>query len=523
MSTSLPEHLAGLLQPQAYPHPVDTITLVETHISWVLLTGQIAYKIRRPVCFPFLDLRSPRRRQFLCTEELRLNRRFAPELYLDVCPIVISDGAARMGGAGKPIEHAVQMCQFRREDELDILLEQSRIAPVELDAFGRELASIHARLPAAVQPAPWGEPQAVCAAIVKNLEECAQASAIFNSSSDVRDLRPELSQRLEEAVPWMADRCKEGRVRECHGDLHTRNIVRLRSRLVAFDCLEFEPTFRWIDVADEIAFLLADLEAQRYPQHAQAFLAGYLAAGGDYRACRLLPVYKAHRALVRAKITALGGDAQASGAGSVGRSRHHAYLDCAARALRRQRPILILMSGLSGSGKTWLAERLAPLLGAVHLRSDVERKRLFGFKEHSRSGASVGAGIYSRDFTTQVYDHLAAATEDVLTGGYNAIVDATFARRDDRGVFREIARRVGVAACLICCRASREVLVERIVERQLQASDASEADVGVLDWQEKQWEAVGGDEHWATVIPVETAHVDLEGMRGRVDALRTIE
>jgi predicted kinase len=283
--------------------------------------------------------------------------------------------------------------------------------------------------------------------------------------------------------------------------------------------MEFEPAFRWIDVADEIAFLLADLEAQGYPRHAQAFLAGYLAASGDYQACRLLPVYRAHRALVRAKVMALSrGVAQATDSEDVGRTRHRAYLDCASRALARRRPALVLMSGLSGSGKTWLAERLAPVLGAVHLRSDVERKRLAGTGERSPSGAAVGEGIYSRGFTKRVYEQLSAAAEDILAGGYTAIVDATFARRDDRGVFRKLARRVGVTACLIHCRAPNELLVERILERHLLGTDASEADVSVLDWQKEHWEPVGADEQWA-VISAETAGVDLEEMRGRIESL----
>jgi predicted kinase len=298
--------------------------------------------------------------------------------------------------------------------------------------------------------------------------------------------------------------------------LHAANVVRVGLRLVAFDCMEFEPAFRWIDIAEEIAFLLADLDARQYPRHARAFLDGYLVQSGDYQACRLLSLYETHRALVRAKVTALS--QTGSGVASpddTGRLRHRAYLDCARRALARKRPSLVLVSGLSGSGKTWLADRLAPALGAVHLRSDVERKRLAGLAEHSRSGAPVGEGMYSEHSTAQVYERLVGAAEDVLAGGYTAIVDATFARREGRDLFRALARRSGVTACLIHCRASHEALVSRIVDRDLSRKDASEADVAVLDWQTKHWEPVVTDEQW-TEITVETANVDLDDLSRRI-------
>ncbi len=262
MSARLPEHLAALLAPRAYPHPVGELRLVETHISWVLLTGEFAYKIKRPVCFAFVDLRSRERRTHFCQEELRLNRRFAPELYLEVCAITLQAGEARIGGTGEAIEYAVKMRQFPHDEELDELLVQGRIDPRELAAFGRELALVHSRLPVATPSVPWGDPGAIRAAILKNLEECAQSSAVFAGTSAVRELVPSMGRGLDAASRCMAERRQAGRVRECHGDLHSANIVRLRSRLVAFDCMEFEPAFRWIDVADEVAFLLVDLEAR---------------------------------------------------------------------------------------------------------------------------------------------------------------------------------------------------------------------------------------------------------------------
>jgi len=524
MSATLPEHLAALMQPRAYPHPVSGVTLVETHVSWILLTGEVAYKIKRPVCFPFLDLRSLERRAFFCNEELRLNRRFAPQLYREVCPIVRVAGEARLDGEGEPIEYAVRMRQFPRENELDNLLAHGRIAAQELADFGADLAAIHSALPVAEPPAPWGDPQAIRDAISNNFEECVQASAVFDGASAVRILRARLDQFLQAATPWMFDRREDGRVRECHGDLHAANIVRLESKLVPFDCLEFAASFRWIDVADEIAFLLADLDARGFPRHEQAFLGGYLGHSGDYQACRLLPLYKAHRALIRAKVNALRQrSAVESGAGVASADdgnlqAYRAYLDCAGRALSRKAPLLVLISGLSGSGKTWLAERLAPGLGAVHLRSDIERKRLAGLDEGARTGSALGEGVYCEGFTARVYAHLVTAAHDILCGGYIAVVDATFSRREVRDAFRKLAFRLNVPACLIHCHASHEVLRSRIVERERQGRDASEADLTVLEWQQEHWEPIAAQEHW-TVIAVTTADVDLAELEQHIRSL----
>jgi len=521
MSASFPEHLAGLLRTGAYPHPVHEVRLVETHVSWVLLTGEFAYKIKRPVCYPFVDLRSRERRTWFCLEELRLNRRFAPQLYVDVCAITMVAGEARIGGSGELIEHAVKMRQFSREEELDTLLAHGRIEPAELAAFGRQLAAIHSGLPVAEPGSAWGDPASVRAALSRNLEECAQVAAVFATAPAVQGLRPMLERYLDAAAPWLTGRRLNGRVRECHGDLHSGNIVRQGSHLTAFDCMEFEPAFRWIDVAEEIAFLLADLEARQCPRHAQAFLDGYLAQSGDYQACRVLDLYKAHRALVRAKVAALGeprpipGGMPAATAPEGARLLHLAYLECARRALSHKQPVLVLMSGLSGSGKTWLATRLAPMLGSVHVRSDVERKRLAGLSEHARSGASIGQGLYSRGFSTQVYEHLASAAEHVLCGDYSVIVDATFARRDDRRRFGELSRQLGVALILIHCRAPPDVLRSRVGQRYEQGTDASEADVAVLRWQQEHWDPIGADEHLA-VIEVETATVDIGALAHRI-------
>jgi len=498
MSARLPPQFAALATSRAYPHPVGQVDLIETPISWVLLAGEFAYKIKRPVCYPFVDLREAARRQYFCEEEVRLNRRFAPELYVDVCEIVRGDeGEARIGARGPLLEHAVRMRRFHRADELDRLLDARRIEPPELETFARELALIHARLPAAAETAPWGTPAHVQSLLARNLTECAEAARRLRTEAEILDLRAPLERRLLAASPWMAARRAAGRIRECHGDLHCRNIVRLGARLVAFDCIEFEAAFRWIDVADEVAMLSSDLAARDRPLHAYAFRSGYLAQSGDYHACRVLKLYEVHRALVRAKVAALcaAGTTEPLERESQ-RAEHVRLVAQAAAALESSaaRPPLVLLSGLSGSGKTWLARPLAERLRAVHLRSDVQRKRRAGLDELASSGSQVGEGLYTSDATDAVYEDLARAAEDVLAGGYAAVVDATFLRRAQRARFLALAQRLRVPLHLIVCEALPAVLRVRIAERHRGGRDASEADESVLEWQRTHREPVRAEE-----------------------------
>lgn len=511
--TAFPREFERLLSPAAYSHPVTAVELVETHISWVLLTGEFAYKIKRPVRLDFIDLTSAQHRASLCEQEIALNRRFAPDLYLQVSRITAESDGAGMDGPGPTIEHAVKMLQFERRDELDSLLSADAVAPMELEGFGTRLAAIHERVPVAPAGSQWGAADAVRAAVLRNLEECVSAAVGLGPVPELRGLRPVLEPVLDSLALVMGDRRARGRVRECHGDLHCGNLVRLSSGLVAFDCLEFEPAFRWIDVAEETAFLYMDLHAFGRPAHAAAFLNGYLSGGGDYGACRLVRAYAAHRALVRAKVAALspGGRSDADEVAAA-RAKFLRYLHCAEAMLAPTGPELILMSGFSGSGKTYLAHRLAAGLGAIHLRSDLERKRLAGIGELDRSGSELGQGLYSVEMTRRVYERLLEVTRPVLQGGLTAIVDATFNRRAERALFTGLARQLGVPICVIRCEAPEQTLRSRILSRELAGMDASEAGLSVLAWQQRNHEAVHEGEGIRAIV----AQTDQPGELDRV-------
>jgi len=506
--SNLPPHLTALLRPDAYPHAVAAVQLVQTHISWVFLTGELAYKIKRPVHYPFVDLRSRERRAFFCAEELRLNRRFAPELYLDVRPVTLENGAARICGPGEVVDHAVCMRQFRAADELGSLLERGAAAPEELAEFGRELARAHEQLPRVAPGEPWGRAESITAALLRNLAECQQAAEVFGTANAVQALGDPYRARLEADMPALDSRRAAGRVRECHGDLHVGNIVRYGGRLVAFDCMEFEPAFRWIDVAEEIAFLHMDLAARQCTAQAQAFLGGYLFEGGDYQACRLLRLYGVHRALVRAKVAALQltRDEQAR---QRAREEHGRYLAWAGgRLAAATRPPLILMCGVAGSGKTWLAGQLAPALGAVHVRSDLERRRIVGLAARQRSGSGLGEGLYTGPMDAATYARLRACAAEALAGALPVIVDATFQRRDQRSQFATLAAEHAAPLWVVYCHAPPAVLQARVAARAAAGTDASEADRAVLALQQERFEPPGAGES-LRVVDADTTAADV--------------
>ena len=514
---SLPVPLGTLLTPAAYPHPAPDIRFIETHISWVLLAGDFAYKIKRPVRYAFIDLTDPGHRERLCEEELRLNRRFAPELYLEVCRVVNVGGEARIGAEGEVLEHAVRMRRFPATAELDQLLANNQITPGELAGFGHALARSHAGLAVADAAAPWGQPEKIQALMLGNLKECAEAAQPLGLAGPVLALQGPLQRQLPGATAVIAARRAAGRIRECHGDLHCRNIVRLAGRLLAFDCLEYEPAFRWIDVADEIAFLASDLSSRGHLEHAHAFVAAYLEESGDYQACRLLRLYETHRALVRAKVAALSGAGLPEGERLQSLRREHVRLVAhAARSLGPHHPLLILMHGLSGSGKTFLAKQLAPRLRAIHIRSDIERKRHAGLGPMARTGSELGAGLYAPASSAALYTQLLRAAEDALAGGYTVIVDATCLTRVQRAPFAELAQRCGVPAHLLSCTAPEGVLRTRIAARKTSGADPSEADEAVLNWQLSQQEPPAPEE------PFQVIRIDTSGPHALEQALRDL-
>jgi aminoglycoside phosphotransferase family enzyme/predicted kinase len=471
-----------LLRPAAYQHAVSRLELRETHISWVILTGSFAYKIKKPVKFDFIDTSSLEQRRYYCQEELRLNQRLAPELYLDVVAISRTDGLVSVGGAGPAIEYAVRMRQFAAADELLHILARGEVLVTEVAALGELLARFHLN----AAHARWS----------RTLEKTRQMyeSVLGNLGQLIAHLeQPQPLPGVGRLVDWTHDNARSletafqmreqsGFIRECHGDLHAGNIVRSQRRLVPFDCLEFDPQLRWIDVINDTAFLVMDLASHRRNDLAFALLSRYLEVTGDYEGVRLLPFYAVYRALVRAKVDALSAEQFPQRAAEF-RDRLRRRMRAAIQWTEPQRPVLILMHGPSGSGKSWLSERLGTALPAVRVRSDLERKRLAGISTQRSAASPVGQGIYSPEFDHRTYGRLSDCAESCLQAGFSVIVDAAFLDPADRELFQGVAMRLGVRYVIVSCRADPATLAARLLERRHEHSDPSDADLRILDAQ----------------------------------------
>lgn len=494
-----PSIIAGLLQAGVFPHPVTHLELRETHISWVILTGEFAYKIKKPVRFDFLDATSLEARCRFCEEELRLNRRTAPELYLAVVPITRdAAGTLQVEGRGTVIEYAVRMRQFATADELTALLNSGSVTLSEMTGLAAMVADFHAQAAVATSAAHEYTGN-LYDAILGNLADVTRLVDPHDIRPDVRrlvDWTLAAARSLEEAL---LRRESAGCIRDCHGDLHAGNIVRWRGRLVPFDCIEFDPVLRRIDVMNDLAFLVMDLASRHREDLAFALLSRYLEIAGDYDGLPLLPFYAVYRALVRAKVDALAAAALPDRADALAR-RCENRLAAAQYWTRRGTSTLILMHGVSGSGKSWLSERLIPAIPAIRIRSDLERKRLAGtLGEHHP--AAYRTGLYSSSLTDRTYARLKDCAAAALTAGCNAIIDATFLKTANRKGFQDLAQRMGTRFAIVSCTADPAVLEQRIVTRS--STDPSDATPALVREQLRAMDAFDAAEA-AHVIRVET-------------------
>lgn len=503
---ALPDHLLPLLDAACYPHPCGEIELIETHISWVILTGDYAYKLKKPVRFNFVDFSTLALRAHFCAEEVRCNRAFAPDIYLGVAAIVGTGGGLAVLPQAQPEsdgddqevqEWAVQMRQFDPAQGLDRLLERDALEDSALDAFGRDLARCHEalpRLPGVVTDVPLR----IFGPVEDNFAEIGETPLADQHAQLVASAMGS-ARRVGEALrPLFDARMTGGFVRECHGDLHLANLALIDGTVTAFDCLEFNENLRWIDTMSDVAFLFMDCHIRAEVALAYRFLDSYLDQSGDYEGARLLHYFAAYRAVVRAKVAALR---WVQSPDREGARRFAEHIDWADRWLARPPGKLVLTCGLSGSGKSYLAARLLGKLPAVRLRSDVARKRLAGLGVLEASDSGIDSGLYAPARSDETFAYLAEMTGALLRSGEHVIVDATFIERGRRESFAGLSASLGTSCTIIHCDAPTATLRARLAQRAAQGGDPSEADAQVLEWQQARFEPFAAHE---TVLRVDT-------------------
>ncbi|MFZ4623415.1 MAG: AAA family ATPase [Rhodoferax sp.] len=503
MNQNLPPLIQALLQAPRYPGAVQQVELLQTHISWVLLAGDYAYKIKKPVKLHFLDFSTLARRRACCEDELRLNRRFAPDIYLEVLAIAGSPQQPQLGGAGAPIEYAVKMRRFAQDARLDHVCQRGKLGSAHLSDLADTLAAFHAAAAVAPDSSRFGTPDEIAAEARDNFTDLLALLPAACWQARLAALQSWTEAGLTRLAPLMAQRKQAGCVRECHGDLHLANLVLIDQRVRLFDCIEFNDDLRWLDVANEIAFTYVDLLAHGCHGLANWFVNEVLSRSGDYQATGVLRFYAVYRAMVRAKVAAIREEQSRVEASEV-----PAYLSLAEGLVAVPPARLVITHGLSGCGKTrasdqWLQDdHQAPCL---RLRSDIERKRLFGLALTGRSQSMPDAGIYAPEARAQTYARLRDLAGLLLQAGWSVMVDASFLKRRDRDDFRALANQAGVPFAILAPLATPAQLRERILARNALGRDASEATLEVLARQMQVIEPLAPDECRDVLPPIELA------------------
>lgn len=467
-----------LLVADAFPHPVTDFQLIETHISWVILTGDFAYKIKKPVDLEFLDFRELARREHYCNEELQLNRRYTPELYLDVVPVTGTEEAPQIDGAGPVLDYAVKMQQFDTANLLDSVSKAGGLDTHLVRAIASQLARSHHDFPSV---SATDNPAAMRAAMFQNFDQVREYAIDDAAIAQLDRLEAWTRLHIARLLPLMSERVQQGNVKDLHGDLHLNNMVVLNGKVRFFDCIEFNEHFRVMDTIAEIAFVAMDMADRG--ESAQQVLNDYFEYSGDYAGLPLLNLYRVYFAMVRAKVKLMREPTSNSEVQATAVYQDFTrFVKLAQSYTEDKPPFVALMHGVSGSGKSTVAARVAAHFGAIRLRSDVERKRLFGLSPDDTSQA-IKADIYTAQASKSTFERLVALARGVIDAGLPCIVDATFLEQAARKPFIDLGRELDIPLVILDCIAARDIIVARLRHRTQRASDASEADIEIMQKQ----------------------------------------
>ena len=472
MTASIPVLIQQMMQPGFYPHSVkEPIQLIQTHISYVFLTGEYAYKVKKPMNFGFLNYSTLEQRKHFCHEELRLNQRGAAELYLEVLPIAGDEKQYQLGGTGEAVEYVLKMRQFPQEMLFVNLFEQGKLDDALMEEMGRVVAQYHANAATNDYIRKFGEVAQIRQAFDENYQQTEKYVGSLQTQAQFEETKQYTDSFFDERSPLFTSRIENNSIRECHGDLYMQNICLWHDKILLFDCIEFNEPFRFVDVMYDVAFAVMDFEAKHRPDLGNVFLNTYVEQTGDWEGLQLLPLYLSRQAYVRAKVNSFLMD-DPGVPDAVKKEAKVAATNYYQQAWEYTKPHqgqLILMSGLSGSGKSTVAKQLARKIGAIHLRSDAVRKHLAGIPLQQRGGDE----IYTDEMTQKTYERLLSLGMLLASQGFAVILDAKY----DRASFREdaiaSAKSQQIPLQILHCNAPAEVLRERLQNRTGDIADAT--------------------------------------------------
>jgi len=466
----LPELVKALLEPKAYPEAPQRIELVQTQMSFVFLTDEYTYKVKKPVNLGFLDYTTLEKRCFYCQKEVELNRRLCPEAYLGVVPITRDRNNIFVEGRGEIIEYAVKMRRLPQEAMMDVLLVKNQVSPEMLTAVAQKLAEFHQRAETNANISAFGNIKV----ITKNTEENFSQTEKYIGKTISPDMCQHIKTYNEGFIKTNTSlfnkRVADGRIRDCHGDLHAAHIC-FASDICIYDCIEFNDRFRYCDVASEVAFLAMDLDHYGQADLSRSFVNAYIDRCQDEELRKLLNFYKCYRAYVRGKVESFKLDDPYIAPDEKRQALEMAssYFDLA-HAYTRSRPILLITTGLVGTGKTALAQALAKRLGLVVISSDVTRKQLAGIPVTEHRFDEFDTGIYSAEFSGKTYDKMFSQTKDFLGDGGSVIIDASFIKAGERLKAKRLAEELGADFFIVECSLDEKTIKQRLARRLKEVS-----------------------------------------------------
>jgi aminoglycoside phosphotransferase family enzyme/predicted kinase len=485
----LPELVKALLEPKAYPEATGKIELMQTQMSFVFLTDQFVYKLKKPVDLGYLDYTTLGKRQFFCQREVELNRRLCPETYLGVVPITRDKGAIRIGGRGEAIEYAVKMRRLPQAKMMNVLLANDGVTAEMITRVARKLAAFHRKAETNAEISVFGEIKAITANTDENFAQTEKYVGKTISEDSYQHIKDYTDSFIHQNTPLFKKRVREGRIRDCHGDLHAAHIC-FTNGICIYDCIEFNDRFRYCDVASEMAFLAMDLDHYGRADLSRSLINAYVAESKDEELLKLLGFYKGYRAYVRGKVESFKLDDPYISEDEKIKTRDIAasYFDLA-RAYTRSKPMLFITVGLVGTGKSTLAQALAKRLGLAVIASDVTRKQLAGIPVTEHRFEEFDSGIYSAELSRKTYDKMFSKAGDILGEGGSVVLDASFIKAEERLKAKQVAREMGADFFVIECILD-EANIKKRLERRLKGETISDGRWEIYQPQKEAFEPV---------------------------------